>query len=70
VSLERPIEAAEQASDDVEQQARNLIPWLENPYECDHCGQLCYAEEQYVESQALEMKVWQCRECDSRYYRE
>jgi hypothetical protein len=70
----RPIEAAENAADAAKQQARNLVGWLPSPKECDHCGRLCYAEREYVDSQAQRMPVWVCREseggCGARYYRD
>ncbi len=52
--------------------ARKLVPWLPDPHVCDHCGSYCNAEEQFVESQAIPMKVWQCpnEDCGARYYRE
>jgi hypothetical protein len=56
----------------VKREARNLISWLPDPHVCDHCGSYCTAEEQFVEEQAIYMKVWQCpnEDCGARYHRE
>ena len=52
----------------VENTTRNLIPWLENPHQCD-CGAYCLATQAFVESQAIYMDVWECPDCDSMYHR-
>lgn len=53
---------------EVERQTRTLIPWLEDPHTCE-CGALCIATEEFVESQAIYMDVWKCRQCESLYHR-
>ena len=61
-----------EAVEEVKQQGRQLIPWLPDPYTCDHCGSLCKADTQYVESQCYIMDVWQCpnEDCGARYFRD
>jgi hypothetical protein len=70
----RPIEAAENAAENATQKARSLVSWLPSPKECDHCSALCYAEREYVDSQAQIEDIWKCREseggCGARYYRD
>lgn len=59
-------------ADDAVQKAKGLLPWLDDPYVCDHCGQYCLAETEYVAEQAMYEDVWVCptEDCDSRYYRD
>jgi DNA-directed RNA polymerase subunit RPC12/RpoP len=52
------------------EKATGLIPWLEDPYECDNCGAYCEADTQYVGQVAEYTEVWDCPECSSRYFRE
>jgi len=56
---------------DAVEKATGLIPWLEDPKECDNCGTYCEADTQYVGQQASYMDVWVCpnEDCRSRYYR-
>ena len=66
----RPIEAAENAAESVEQAARGkLLDWLHHEY-CDECGAVMDADTKYVESQAMPMPVYECRECDHRVFRD
>jgi len=57
---------------DAVEKATGLIPWLEDPYECDNCGTFCEADTQYVGQQAAYTDVWVCpnEDCSSRYYRD
>ena len=64
-SFEKGVEKARETV----QEGRRLIPWLPDPHRCE-CGALCYAEHDYVESQAMVMPIWECRECGKRYYRD
>ena len=55
------------------ERGKRLISWLPDPYQCDHCGSLCDADNQYVAEQALpDVPVWQCPndDCGKRYYRD
>jgi len=54
---------------DAETTIRGLIPWLENPKQCD-CGEYCIATTGYVGDQAMYMDIWQCEDCGNRYYRD
>ena len=69
MGLDRPIESAEKAVDSAKSATKNLCPWLPDPHVCDECGTYCDATVDYVASQALHMDVWQCPECEARYYR-
>jgi len=51
------------------EKAKGLIPWLPDPKRCD-CGALCLSDTQFVASQAMHMDVWDCPECEKRYYRD
>lgn len=62
-------EFADEGVENTKQQARNLISWLPDPHTCD-CGALCKAKTEYVENQAMHMDVWDCPECEKRYYRD
>lgn len=57
------------AKDNAREQTKRLVPWLADPHRCDECGAYCDATVGYVASQASYMDVWQCSECDARYYR-
>jgi len=61
-------ESAKDAKEKVEEETKNLCPWLPDPHKCD-CGAYCDATQDYVESQALVMDIWLCPECDARYFR-
>lgn len=50
-------------------QAKNLIPWLPDPHTCS-CGVYTDATVEYVERQAMPVKIWKCPSCGSRYYRD
>ena len=64
-------EAAENATEKVKQESRNLLPWLPSPPSCSDCGQLMFAEREYVAEQARpDVAVWKCRECGYREYRD
>jgi len=56
---------------DAVEKATGLIPWLEDPKECDSCGTFCEADTQYVGQQAAYTDVWVCpnEDCSTRYYR-
>ena len=57
----------------VQQQGRRLVPWLENPHQCD-CGKYCIATEEFVNTNAWvgPREIWECPDddCGKRYYRE
>lgn len=55
--------------EDAKQRVRSALPWLSDPHTCN-CGGACKADVQYVAEQAYPTKVWECRECGKRYYRE
>lgn len=57
--------------EETKSQAKNLISWLEDPHMCE-CGAYCDSDVQYVERQAMAVKVWVCpnEECGKRYYRD
>ena len=57
---------------DAVEKATGLIPWLEDPKECDNCGAYCTADTQYVGQIADYTDVWVCpnEDCSSRYFRE
>lgn len=66
----RPIEAAENAVENVKQTARGkLLSWLPR-FTCTKCGALCESDVQFVERQADYLPVWECPECESRYHRD
>ena len=69
MGLDRPIEAAEKAVDSAKSATKNLCPWLPDPHVCDSCGAYCDATVDYVAQQADYMDVWECPECEARYYR-
>jgi len=54
---------------DAETTIRGLIPWLENPKQCE-CGEYCIATTDFVGDQAMYMDIWQCEDCERRYYRD
>ena len=54
---------------DVEREIKNLCPWLPDPKICD-CGAYTDADRQYVAEQAIYVDVWDCPECEKRYYRD
>ena len=51
--------------------ARGLVPWLEDPHQCE-CGEYCEATTEYVGEQAMYVDVWVCPndDCGARYYRD
>lgn len=54
----------------VAERAKNLVPWLPDPHQCDECGAYCDATHEYVAEQAMQVDIWKCPECESRYYRD
>ncbi len=54
------------------EQSKELIPWLPDPYICDHCGAYCEPSEEFVDDAGHVgyTEVWVCPECGARYYRE
>lgn len=74
MGLERPIQDAKDAVGEKAREARNLISWLPSPKQCEGCGRYTYADVEYVEAQAMRVRVWVCREgeggCGARYYRD
>ena len=68
-SLPTLIDPDAEQDDDPETTIRGLIPWLETPKQCS-CGSYCIATTGFVGSQAMHMDIWQCEECDNRYYRD
>jgi len=62
-------ESAKAAKEKVEEGTKNLCPWIEDPYRCDSCNSYCDATQDFVESQALVMDIWECPECGDRYFR-
>ena len=69
--VDKPIQKAlEGGIEAVEQEKKNLCPWLPDPHKCD-CGAYCDAEMKYVESQATIMRIWKCpnEDCGKRFYR-
>ena len=69
MGLDRPIEAAEKAVSSAKSATKNLCPWLPDPHVCDSCGAYCDATVDYVAQMADYMDVWECPECEARYYR-
>ena len=69
MGLDRPIEAAEKAVSSAKSATKNLCPWLPDPHVCDECGTYCDATVDYVAQQADYMDVWECPECEARYFR-
>jgi len=64
-------EIVEQAKQKV-QDGKNLIPWLEDPHECDNCGAYCNATREFVDTTAWvgPTDIWKCPECNSRFFRD
>jgi hypothetical protein len=63
------------AREAVKSKARNLVPWLEAPYQCDDCGVYCMAERTYDPQRAAFHPMgmapcWSCPECNTDYVRE
>jgi len=69
MSDDAPFVDTSKTTDDTEQKEKGLIPWLENPKQCE-CGEYCIATTGYVGDQAMYMDIWQCEDCGNRYYRE
>lgn len=69
MSKMRPIKAAAEASENIQNKAKGLLPWLDH-HTCGKCGSVCEAREEYVERQAYVMPVWVCENCGSRYHRD
>jgi len=65
----RPIKEAQEAADTARETVKNLCPWLENPHECPDCNRYCDSAEEYVEQQAMVVKVWRCPSCEQLFYR-
>lgn len=59
----------EETGEKVEQATKNLIPWLEDPRQCE-CGAYCDATTGYVERMASYEDIWECPDCERRYYRD
>jgi len=57
------------AKDKATEQTKRLVPWLDDPHVCDECGAYCDATVDYVAQQADYMDVWECPECEARYFR-
>ena len=70
MGLEKPIEAAEEATETVKQKSKVLCPWLPDPELCPKCDVYMDAEEEFVGSQAMVVDVWVCGECGYRCYRD
>jgi len=60
-------ELARDATEAVKGRARNLLPWLPDPYSCDECGSLCNAEFVYNPKTAAfdqgACPAWVCPSC-------
>jgi len=69
MSLERPIEKAENAVEQAVSDTKTLCPWLPDPPKCAECGRYMDATEEYVAQQAMVVRIWKCDECDYRAYR-
>jgi len=65
----RPIKEAQEAAESARETVKNLCPWLESPHKCPDCDRYCDAERDYVESQAMEIRIWRCPQCNQRFYR-
>ena len=64
------VETAQEAVESVRDKTRGkLINWLDH-FDCKHCGAVCTAETEFVESQAMYCEIWKCEECESRFYRD
>jgi hypothetical protein len=63
-------ELARDATESVERQARNLLPWIETPLACETCNQLCIADVTFDPQQALYVDSWYCENCDRHFYRQ
>lgn len=61
---------ASDAKEQVENHARNLLPWLPDPYTCGNCNVLCGADVVYDYRMFEYTDAWTCPECESSYYRE
>lgn len=62
-------EFAKDASEAVETEARNLIPWLPDPETCSDCNSLMYAEVVYDPTMCEYTDAWVCRNCGKQVYR-
>ena len=70
MGLDRPIQKAENAAESAISKAKGAtLWWLPDGHTCD-CGAECEPDIQYVEQQAMSVRVWDCPECEKRYYRE
>jgi len=63
------------ALEEATERAKNLIPWLADPKECEECGRYCDATRAYDARTAAfypngRRPVWECPECETLYYRE
>jgi hypothetical protein len=66
----RPIEAAENAAENIQNTIEGqLLDWLPRKH-CDSCGSVCEPREEYVERQAMVCEIWVCSKCGKRYYRD
>jgi hypothetical protein len=61
--------SAKDAKEKVEQETKNLCPWLEPPKKCESCGAYTDATRDYVAQQAMVMDIWECPKCGDRYFR-
>jgi len=69
-SLDSLKDTAQEAANTANRQTKNLVPWLEDPKQCENCNSYCDADYQYVDGQAQYMQVWQCPNCEKRYFRD
>lgn len=63
------------ATDAIERTAKQLCPWLPDPFECPECGVYTDAERCYDPQRAAfhpggMAPCWHCPECGSNYARE
>lgn len=67
--LDRPIEKAKDATDQIVEDTKVLCPWLPDPERCPECKIYMDATEDFVAEQAAIMPIWECPECGHRAYR-
>jgi transcription elongation factor Elf1 len=59
-----------EATDDIAQQGRNLLPWLPDPLECPKCGAYCYTSTTWDPHMVEYTESWLCKSCNQHYYRD
>lgn len=63
----------DEITENIERQARNLLPWLESPLSCESCGAMCEASHTYDPQTAAfnqgACPSWECPSCGNEYRR-